>query len=75
MGSGRPVNATVTGDPNQTIDLPGGVVVINEQQVSSDGATTVNALHAVISGLADVVVASATAGSSGGEAKAVRASY
>ena len=69
------VPIAVTGDPNQTIDLPGGVVVINEQHVSSDGATTVNALHAVISGLADVVVASATAGSSGGEAKAVRASY
>jgi len=65
----------VTGDPNQRIDVPGGVVVINEQRVSPDGTTVVNALHAVISGVADVVVASATAGASGGEAKAVQASY
>src|SRR2546426_2906870 len=56
----------VTGDPNQRIDVPGGVVVINEQRVSPDGTTVVNALHAVISGVADVVVASATAGASGG---------
>ena len=65
----------VTGDPNQRIDVPGGVVIINEQRVSPDGTTVVNALHAVISGVADVVVASATAGASGGEAKAVQASY
>src|SRR3989454_4225314 len=58
----------VTGDPNQRIDVPGGVVIINEQRVSPDGTTVVNALHAVISGVADVVVASATAGASGGEA-------
>src|SRR3989442_15186927 len=56
----------VTGDPNQRIDVPGGVVIINEQRVSPDGTTVVNALHAVISGVADVVVASATAGASGG---------
>jgi hypothetical protein len=66
----------VTGDPNQTIGLPGGVLVINEQQVSQDGTSTVvNALHAIVYGVADVVVASATAGTSGGEAKAVQASY
>ena len=65
----------MTGDPNQRIDVPGGVVIINEQRVSPDGTTVVNALHAVISGVADVVVASATAGASGGEAKAVQASY
>jgi len=51
----------VTGDPNQTVAIPGGLVVINEQTVSADG-TTVNALHAQVSGAADVVVASATAG-------------
>jgi uncharacterized Zn-binding protein involved in type VI secretion len=71
--NGLPI--AVTGDPNQTIAVPGGVVVINEQHVSADGTTVVNALHATISGVADVVVASATAGASGGEAKAVRASY
>ena len=36
-------------------------MVLNEQTVSSAG-TTVNALHAVVTGVADVVVASATAG-------------
>src|SRR5881409_2775041 len=71
--NGLPI--AVTGDPNQRIDVPGGVVIINEQRVSPDGTTVVNALHAVISGVADVVVASATAGASGGEAKAVQASY
>jgi hypothetical protein len=35
----------------------------------------VNALHATIAGVADVVVASATAGASRGEAKAVQAAY
>lgn len=69
--NGLPVS--VTGDPNQTIYVPGGVVIINEQQVLADGTTVVNALHAMISGVADVVVASATAGASGGEAKAVQA--
>src|SRR3989454_12823280 len=29
----------VTGDPNQRIDVPGGVVIINEQRVSPDGTT------------------------------------
>jgi hypothetical protein len=50
-----------TGDPNQTIAIPGGRVVINEQ-VSSAGATVVNALHVVVNGVADVVIASAKAG-------------
>jgi hypothetical protein len=36
-------------------------LVINEQQPSS-ASTTVNALHATVFGVADVVVASATAG-------------
>jgi hypothetical protein len=50
-----------TGSPNQTVAIPGGRVVINEQ-VSSAGATVVNALHVVIDGVADVVIASAKAG-------------
>jgi hypothetical protein len=37
-------------------------LVLNEQTVGSNGATTVNALHAVVFGVVDVVVASATAG-------------
>jgi len=65
----------VTGDPNQTVGLLGGVLVINEQQVLSDGTMVVNALHAIVSGVADVVVASAMAGLSGGNAQAVQASY
>ena len=67
------VAVPVTGDPNQTIGIPGGVLVINEQQVSGDGTTVVNALHAIVDGVADVVVASATAGASGGNAKAAQA--
>ena len=67
------VPVPVSGDPNQTIGIPGGVLVINEQRVSADGTTVVNALHAIVDGVADVVVASATAGASGGSAKAVRA--
>jgi hypothetical protein len=50
-----------TGSPNQTIPILGGRVVINEQ-VSSAGVTVVNALHVVIDGVADVVIASAKAG-------------
>ncbi len=57
--NGVPID--VTGEPNQTIAIPGGQVVVNEQTVSSAG-TTVNALHAVVTGVTDVVVASATAG-------------
>lgn len=51
----------VTGAPNQTISIPGGKVVINEQK-STPAGTVVNALHVTVSGLADVVIASATAG-------------
>jgi hypothetical protein len=57
--NGMPI--MVTGIPNQTIAIPGGRLVINEQQTSSTG-TTVNALHATVAGVADVVIASATAG-------------
>lgn len=51
----------VTGSPNQRIAIPGGQVVINEQTVSPSG-TTVSAIHATVLGVADVVIASATAG-------------
>jgi hypothetical protein len=55
------VPVALTGSPNQTIAIPGGRLVINEQRTSSAG-TTVNAIHATVFGVADVVVASATAG-------------
>jgi hypothetical protein len=55
------VGILVTGEPNQTVSIPGGRVVINEQQTSA-GGTVVNGLHVVVDGVADVVIASATAG-------------
>ncbi len=62
-GSGSSIiNNLSTGDPNQTILMPGGQVVINEQTISPTGTAVVNALHVTVSGVADVVVASATAG-------------
>src|SRR6266704_1310859 len=71
--NGAPI--PVTGDRNQTIGIPGGLLVLNEQQSLPDGTLVVNALHAIVSGVADVAVASAMAGLSGGSAKAVQASY
>ena len=50
------VPTTVTGAANQTVAIPGGTVVINQQ----DG-NIVSALHIVINGVADVVIASASA--------------
>src|SRR5437899_4036341 len=67
------VEVLIDGTVNQTVAIPGGQVVINEQQVLSDGTVVVNALHATVSGVADAVVASATAGPSGGNASAVQA--
>ena len=58
--NGLPI--TVTGQPNQTIPIVGGRIVINEQQPVLPTGVTVNALHIVIDGVADVVIASATAG-------------
>ena len=55
------VAVPVTGAPNQRIPIPGGQLVLNEQRTTSTG-TTVNAIHATVLGVADVVVASATAG-------------
>jgi hypothetical protein len=57
--NGLPV--IVTGLPNQTIAIPGGSVVINEQS-TSPASTVVNALHIAVGRVADVVIASATAG-------------
>ncbi len=54
----------VSGAPNQTVALPNGKVVINEQNSSVGGRTgdiTVNALHVVVDGVADVIVSSAHA--------------
>ena len=57
---GVPVD--VTGVPNQTIPIPGGQVILNEQTITSTGGAVVNAIHVVVNGVADVVIASATAG-------------
>jgi len=54
------VMVPVTGDPNQTIPIVGGAVILNEQQTGAAGAV-VNALHVTVTGVADVVIASATA--------------
>lgn len=57
--NGQPV--AVSGQPNQTIPLADGEVIINEQNASGT-SLTVNALHVVINGAVDVVIASAQAG-------------
>jgi hypothetical protein len=57
--AGMPIE--VTGQPNQTVAIPNGRVILNEQRISAAGIT-VNALHVIVDGIADVVVASATAG-------------
>lgn len=54
------VAVPVTGEPNQTLSIPGGLLVINEQQ-TSESQTSVNALHVILDGVADVVIGSATA--------------
>jgi hypothetical protein len=55
------VRVSVTGAPNQTIQIPGGQVILNEQTISSTGGAAVNAIHVVVNGVANVVIASATA--------------
>jgi hypothetical protein len=57
--NGLPV--AVSGAPNQSISIPGGLLVINQQSASASGIV-VNALRVVVYGVADVVVGSATAG-------------
>jgi hypothetical protein len=50
---------TVSGNPNQTILIPGGKVIINEQSTfkkGSYGAITVTALHVIVDGVADVII-------------------
>jgi hypothetical protein len=46
----------VSGSVNQTVTIPNGIIIINERTGS-----VVNALHVVIDGVADVVIASARA--------------
>jgi len=58
--NGVPIN--VTGAPNQTVAIPGGVMTINQQTISATGAAVVNAVHVTVAGVADLVIASATAG-------------
>lgn len=62
--NGMPVD--VTGAPNQTVSLVGGRIVINEQQTTATGDMVVNALHIIVDGIADVAIASATAGADSG---------
>lgn len=57
--NGSPIS--VTGAPNQVIDLLGGRITLNEQQASG-GGMVVNAMHIVVYGVADVVVGSASSG-------------
>lgn len=54
------VPVSVSGAPNQVIDIVGGRVVINEQS-ATPGGIAVNALHVIVNGVADVVVGSASA--------------
>jgi hypothetical protein len=59
--NGAPV--FLTSQPNQTITLPNGKLVINEQvQASTGNSITVTGLRLVINGQADVVVSKAQAG-------------
>ena len=60
----------VTGSPNQIVSLPGGVMIILNEQTSSvqdqDGSITVNALHVMAPGIMDTVIGSSFAAVSGG---------
>jgi hypothetical protein len=51
----------VSGAPNQTVSLPNGRLIINEQTSAGPGDITVNALHIIVDGIADVVISSAHA--------------
>ena len=51
----------VSGAPNQSVPIIGGRVILNEVQRGAGGAT-INALHVILTGgIADIVVATATA--------------
>ncbi|HYR85500.1 MAG TPA: choice-of-anchor P family protein [Terriglobia bacterium] len=60
----------VTGLPNQTVYLPGGVLMILNEQTSSvqglNGSMIVNALHVTVPGLVDTTMASPYAMTNGG---------
>jgi len=62
---GQPI--AVTGQPNQVVTLPLGLgqIIINEQTQSVNGGSasiSVNALHVIVTGVADVVIGHADAG-------------
>jgi hypothetical protein len=61
--NGTPIS--VSGTPNQEVPLLGaGKIIINEQRGSASGGSgdfTVNALHVIVPGVADIVIASAHA--------------
>jgi len=57
--NGTPIS--VTGKKNQSVAIPGGQLTINET-TNNAGTMTVNGLHIIENGVADVVIASATAG-------------
>jgi len=53
---------TVTGEPNQTITVGPATLILNEQTTSADGThrqIRVNALHLVVTGVAEVILSSA----------------
>ncbi|HKW37194.1 MAG TPA: choice-of-anchor P family protein [Burkholderiales bacterium] len=54
------VQIPVSGDPNQSIAIPGGTMIVNEQ-TSTLGGIVVNALHVIVGGVADVAIGTATA--------------
>lgn len=51
----------VTGEPNQTVLLPGGGKVVINEQSGDSSSITVTALHVIIPGIADVAIATAHA--------------
>src|SRR3989442_4703207 len=51
----------IDGSPGQTVTLPNGRVIINEQTSAGAGDITVNALHVSVDGVADVIISSAHA--------------
>lgn len=50
----------LTGTKNEQIPIPGGFIIVNEQQTTPTGVV-VNALHVFVSSTADVVIGSAAA--------------
>ena len=54
-------SVAASGQPNQTVSLPGGATLVINEQSSGNGAITVNALHVTVPGVVDIVVSSAHA--------------